>query len=146
MITLLLGNQPIEWPRIVEAVAYVESGHWTGAVGAAGERGAWQFREMTWLEISVLRQRDGLTTAPFIRAHDPLTSWLYANYWLTRLHDRLHLALRRPPTVEQLYCAHNLGLRGFAQRGYRVSQVPAVTKRALARLREYLKHEPKHPQ
>ena len=131
--------QQIEWPRFVNAVAHAETGNNHRAVGAKGERGAWQFREATWEEIS-RRRRAVFTEFWSFRygAHQPVHARIYASQWLSLLARELHCRMGRPPTCADIYAAYNMGLTGYARCGYNPARTPKVTQQGIQRLEEYL--------
>lgn len=138
----------VDWNRLVEAVAQVESGVRHGAVGDHGRaRGAWQIHRAAWEDVSRVRAAAGLRTYRYGAAHDPATARAYASDFLGLLRARFITRTGRRPGIAELYCAYNLGLDGFARSGYRVARCPAATRAAaegvynLYCIGDYLSHD-----
>lgn len=121
-----LAAVPEKW---VTLITTVESGNRADAVGdGTRARGLAQFWRPTWDDCSRVRAAQGLPTWSYGHAHDPVIGAAYARSWLNHLEARLARALGRPPTIGELYAAHNLGFTGFARRGYQLTSCPAITR------------------
>ena len=121
-----LAAVPDKW---VDLVGWVESRNDPTAVGDGSRaRGEMQFWKATWDDCSRQRKAKGLPTWGFSYAHDRAVARLYARSWLDHIDERLTKALRRKPSLGEIYAAYNLGLSGFARRGYRLSECPASTR------------------
>lgn len=122
-----LAAVPDKW---VDLVGWVESRNNPDAVGDFSRaRGEMQFWRATWEDCSRLRKAKGLPTWGFSYAHDARVARLYGRSWLDSIDQRLTKALGRKPSIGEIYAAYNLGLSGFARRGYRLSECPATTRR-----------------
>jgi hypothetical protein len=51
---------------------------------------------------------------------------------LDHIEERLLKAMGRNPSLGEIYAAYNLGITGFARRGYRLSDCPESTRRNAA--------------
>jgi len=121
-------------PAQVDAIIRVESAGNPAAVGRLGERGLCQFFPAAWADTSRWRRAHGLAVYPYSLAHDLEAGYTYANSWLTLNEDRLRAALGRPPTIGELYAAHQLGFAGFRAKGFDLSRCPTITRVVAARL------------
>lgn len=122
--------------KFLDALALVESGNRTTAVGDGGKaRGPFQLWRSAWSDAD---RKLKLHKSYQLYSTDPAVSRLYARAYLTDLETRLAAALRCPPTTEQLYAAWNLGLTGFERRGLLISRCPLTTQRAAKKLKALL--------
>lgn len=122
-----LAAVPEKW---IDLVGWVESRNDPKAVGDGSRaRGEMQFWKATWDDCTRQRKARGLPTWGFSYAHDRAVARLYARSWLDHIDERLTKALHRKPSIGEIYAAYNLGLSGFARRGYRLSDCPASTRR-----------------
>ena len=94
--------QPIDYPRLLEAIAEVESGNRAHAVGRDGECGPLQFKETTWAS---------LTNLPFDKAEYRSYAFPVAREYLMRARWRLLEAHFDPNPYNLALCWH-LGLEG----------------------------------
>ena len=116
--------------RWIDLVGKVESSNNPDAVGDWGRaRGEMQFWRSTWDDCTRQRKARGLPTWGFSYAHDRAVARLYARSWLDYIEERLARAMGRKPSLGEIYAAYNLGVSGFARRGYRLSECPASTRR-----------------
>jgi len=125
---------PAITPAQVDAIIRVESAGNPAAVGRLGERGLCQFFPAAWADTSRWRRAHGLAVYPYSLAHDLEAGYTYATSWLTLNEDRLRAALGRPPTIGELYAAHQLGFAGFRAKGFDLSRCPTITRVVAARL------------
>lgn len=107
------------------AIAVVESNDKMRAVGAKGERTAWQIMPSTWNayvkpgEKMCMRSRqDAYTIASRIYSH---------NY------VRFVQATGNRPTHVDVYAMWNLGFAGYKRRRFDIDRCPMITRRAAAR-------------
>jgi hypothetical protein len=121
-------------PAWRDAIIQVESSGNPAAVGRLGERGLCQFFPAAWTDTSRWRRAHGLPVYSYALAHDPEAGLAYASSWLTLLEDRLTATLRRPPTIGELYAAHQLGFSGFKAKGFDLRRCPTITRVVAARL------------
>ena len=122
-------------PGQVEAIIFVESSGNPKAIGRLGERGLCQFFPAAWADTTRWRARHGLPTYGYHSwALDEGVSREYATSWLTLNEERLTARLGRPPTIGELYAAHQLGFAGFASKGFDLRRCPTITKVVVARL------------
>jgi hypothetical protein len=125
-----LAAVPEKW---VDLVGWVESRNDPTAVGDGWRaRGEMQFWRATWDDCSRVRKTKGLPTWGFSYAHDRAVARLYARSWLDHIEERLLKAMGRKPSIGEIYAAYNLGITGFARRGYRLSNCPESTRRNAA--------------
>jgi soluble lytic murein transglycosylase-like protein len=139
LVPLAAAPVEVEWPRFITAVAYAETGLNHRAIGKKGERGAWQIRQETWEALT--QKRRALYTEWWsfeYGAHHATHARIYASQLLCELARALQERMGRPPTCADLYAAYNLGLGGYARRGYNPAKVPEVTRQGIRRLEEYL--------
>ena len=142
MNTIVLAGTPpltITWETLIEAIGQCESHMNHAAVGAAGERGAWQMSLVAWVDTNEYRQEFDKWEYPHSHAHKPAIGREYASMFAELTHDRLCDRLGRAPTVQELWAAWNLGVRGFQRIGYDLARVPDTTKRGIARLEEWVR-------
>jgi hypothetical protein len=64
----------------------------------------------------------------------PATARRIAGDYIGQLASALRRNLKRDPSPAELYAAYNLGLRGFARRGFSLARCPSSTRRAAARV------------
>jgi hypothetical protein len=122
-------------PGQVEAIISVESSGNPKAIGRLGERGLAQFFPAAWADTTRWRARHGLPTYGYYSwALDEWVSREYATSWLTLNEERLTARLGRPPSIGELYAAHQLGFAGFASKGFDLRRCPTITKVVVARL------------
>jgi hypothetical protein len=122
-----LAAVPERW---IDLVGWVESRNDPKAVGDGSRaRGEMQFWKATWDDCTRQRKARGLPTWGFSYAHDRAVARLYARSWLDHIDERLTKATGRKPSLGEIYAAYNLGLSGYARRGYRLSECPASTRR-----------------
>lgn len=122
--------RPADWHTLVNAIGWVESGMDHRAIGDGGaSRGAWQITRAAWQDVDRLRRSVGERTQPWkTGAHNPVHAHEIASNFLSLLNSRLSTKLGRPPTVQELYAAYNLGLDGFRRRRYLLERCPEVTR------------------
>jgi hypothetical protein len=107
--------------RMIIALAIVESGNNPAAIGDQGKAtGAWQMWESA--RIDARRYRPSAKTDIEL-----------AGAYLDLLESRLITTLKRPPSLQELYAAYNLGFTGFRRRGFNLDKCPAITQRAAAK-------------
>jgi hypothetical protein len=107
--------------RMIIALAIVESGNNPAAIGDQGKAtGAWQMWESA--RIDAKRYRPSAKTDIEL-----------AGAYLDLLESRLITTLKRPPSLQELYAAYNLGFTGFRRRGFNLDKCPALTQRAAAK-------------
>jgi glycine/D-amino acid oxidase-like deaminating enzyme len=124
------GVRAVEWKEVVRAIGIVESQMLHSSVGDGGaSRGAWQICRAAWSDVDKVRRSQKRKTYPWrTGAHDPSVAFAYAKDLLLILNRRLAHDLGRPPTVQELYAAYNLGLKGFEARKFRLDNCPKVTR------------------
>lgn len=108
----------------LKRLAEVESSKRPAAIGRAGERGLYQFRERVWWET---------TRLPFDRAFDPAEATRAATERLYSLALQFRGATGSLPRGPQLYALWNLGFEGFRHRGFKLLLCPRITRRAAAK-------------
>jgi len=127
--------------KLIHAVAMVESNNNHRAVGDQGKaNGAFQLWKPAWSDCSAWLKKNGFKTTSYKEGvNDPNISHQYCKVYLSLLHSQLRRKLGRDPSAAELYCAYNLGVRGFERRGFNLGRTPATTQRAVSRLQKYLK-------
>ncbi len=120
----------------VKAVGKVESNNNPAAIGDSGAaRGEFQIHQAAWEQISAARKVRGLPTYNWRSgAHDKNVAFAYATEYLKWVESNLSRKLKRQPTKAEIYAGWNLGLGSFAKRGYDLSKVPSITKKAISKL------------
>ena len=104
---------------LLDAIAEVESGWDHGAVGRAGERGAYQMMRTTWSDR---------TSLPFSLAHDPEISRKVAEDHLRWLRKTLTKWMGSEPSDAQLAASWNCGIGRLRTAEYDVKRVPKSTR------------------
>ena len=127
--------------QLIHAVAMVESNTNHRAVGDQGKaNGAFQMWKPAWADCSAWLKKNGFKTTPYEKGvNDPNISHQYCKIYLSLLHSQLRRKLDRDPTAADLYCAYNLGLRGFERRGFKLGNTPETTQRAVNKLYLHLR-------
>jgi len=127
--------------QLIHAVAMVESNNNHRAVGDQGKaNGAFQMWKPAWADCSAWLKRNGFKTTSYKEGvNDPNISHQYCKVYLSLLHSQLRRKLDRDPTAADLYCAYNLGLRGFERRGFKLGNTPETTQAAVNKLYRLLK-------
>lgn len=122
--------------KFVDRVAVVESRFDHAAVGDGSRaRGAWQMWASAWDQINSDRRKLGKFQYDWATyAHDPAVAREYATAYLIWTERSLARRLGRQPTASEIYAAWNLGIGGFAKRGFSLARVPSATRNAIARL------------
>lgn len=116
-------------------VARIESNGNTNAVGDGGKaHGAFQMHRPAWDDVSAARAKRGDKVYAFRFAHDSKVAPIYASEYLAMLSKTLTRKLGRAATDKEVYAAYNLGLQGFAKRGYRLENCPTITQNAVKRI------------
>ena len=122
--------------KLLDAVAFVESNGNPRAVGDQGKaNGAFQMHKPAWADCSRWLKANGFKATPYAQgANDPAISRIYARTYLAMIHGQLAKRMGREPSAGELYAAYNMGVGGFAKRGFDVRRVPATTQRAITKL------------
>lgn len=121
------GAVPERW---IDLIGKVESSNDPRAVGDWGRaRGEMQFWRVTWDDCTRQRKARGLPTWGFEYAHNRAVARLYARSWLDYIEERLARATGRKPSLGEIYAAYNVGVAGYARRGYSLAACPSVTRR-----------------
>jgi hypothetical protein len=118
----------------IAAISRIESGGDHAAIGAAGERGAWQMSRLAWTHVNELRAARGVKVHPWTAAHTPAVARAYVTEYLAWLQGRFTDANGRPPTAGETYALWNLGYAGFQKRGFDLNRCPAITRRGAERM------------
>ena len=141
LLSLANSNRAANWTSVINAVGQVESGMLHGAIGdGTDSRGAWQITEAAWKEVNELRKVHKRQRSPWkLGSHNPVIARSYVADLLGLINRRLSVLLGRPPTVQELYAAYNLGLTGFQRRKFMLENCPAVTREAAARVENLCK-------
>lgn len=129
--------------KLIHAFALTESpphGIDHNAIGDGGKaRGAWQMHFAAWWEASASLKSAGYKTAPHaIGAHDPALAHTHAKEYMAIIHSRLAKRMGREPNAFELYAAYNLGVGGFAKRGFKIDACPSATRNGIKRLKNHL--------
>ena len=125
----------------LRAVRMVES---SGGKFTYGDDGAslgdFQLSEAAWADVNDWRRARRLKTYSYQGyVFHGYVSKVYAANYLTILHGELTGKLGRPPTHGELYAAYNMGLSMFAQCGYNLNRVNAVTRSKCEQIAAILK-------
>lgn len=134
LITALGQQVNIPWTNFVWSVAWAESRMDNNAIGSKGERGAWQFTRAGWSDAMRLLG----WKLSFMKAHDPGYAYPAAGKLLNDIQSRLAKIFKRQPTANEVFCAWNMGMKGFRSRKYMVSRAPKVTRDGIERMQEFL--------
>ena len=133
--------------KLLAAVCQVES---SGSVTAAGDldpktnvaraRGAFQFWRPTWEHVTSIRRKAGLHITPYEEgSHNLRVSREYAKTYLLWLESYMRRHGVYTPTAGQLYMAYNCGPTSARRKGFKLSNAPAHTQRAAARIEKMIK-------
>tara|TARA_R110000824_G_scaffold203371_3_gene387811 strand:- start:9029 stop:9526 length:498 start_codon:yes stop_codon:yes gene_type:complete len=122
--------------KLLDAVAFVESNGNHRAVGDQGKaNGSFQLHRPAWADAGKWLKANGFKTTTYTKGvNDPSVSRIYARTYLSLIHGQLATRMKREPTAGELYAAYNMGVGGFAKRGFDVRRTPATTRRAIAKL------------
>jgi pimeloyl-CoA synthetase len=110
----------------INALAVIESGGNMKAVGAKGERTAWQIMDKTWNCYVQKGERRSSTKDAF-----NVASRIYAHNYI-----RYVQATSNRPTHTDVYAMWNLGFVGYKKRGFLIERCPRITIKAAARYSE----------
>lgn len=120
---------------VLDAIARVESGGNHAAIGDAGRaRGAWQMHRAAWDDAA----RRLSMPLPFEMAHSAREARLIAAEHLRWLNEQFCRRTGRTPTPADSYALWNLGVGGYARRGWDVERCPTITQRAVQKLNSFL--------
>jgi len=127
--------------KLLAAVAFVESNGNHRAVGDQGKaNGAFQLHRPAWTDAGKWLKANGYKTTTYTKGvNDPSVAAIYARTYLAMIHGQLAKRMKREPTAGELYAAYNMGVGGFARRGFDVRRTPATTRRAITKLYGRLK-------
>lgn len=133
--------------KLLAAVCQVESSGSTTAAGdldpktnVARARGAFQFWRPTWEHVTSIRRKAGLHITPYEEgSHNLRVSREYAKTYLLWLESYMRRHGVDTPTAGQLYMAYNCGPTSARRKGFKLSNAPAHTQRAAARIEKMIK-------
>jgi hypothetical protein len=132
---LYLVLATVGFGNVLDAIAHVESGGRHNAVGDSGKaRGAWQMHRAAW-DDAASRLRAEWTHA---EAHDATKARAIAAEHLRWLNAQFTRRTGRQPTTADSYALWNLGVGGYARRGWDLAKCPAITRRAVLKMDAYL--------
>lgn len=118
---------------MLDAIARAESRGQDGAIGALGERGAYQIDLAAWTDVNGWRRSRGLPTWRWeVGAHHPQISRAYAVDYLSILRRRFFHHGLKAPTNGQLYAAYNMGFSKFQAIGFDLRRAPRKTRETAA--------------
>lgn len=107
-------------PKILRAIAIVESGEDPLAVGDSGKAlGAWQMHPKAWEDANTFRKAQGLPTLSRAKWRHPGTQEAMAKAFLSVIQTRLAQAGVVRPTPGQIALCWNMGFAGAKARGFR---------------------------
>ena len=127
------GLKANEWhppERFLKAVRQVESSGGRFLVGDEGRSlGEFQISEAAWLDVNSWREARSLKTYDYREnVMNAFINRVYASNYLSFLHDQLRRRLGRQPTLGEMYAAYNMGLKAFAECGFKLTRVNATTR------------------
>lgn len=115
--------------RTLWALASIESGNDSKAIGRRGERGAYQFRKSAWVQAcSALGCRHKFTSA-----HDAIIARTHAASHLRWIISHLTTVRGSAPSAQDLFAVWNCGLHAYQRRGFSLNRMPASTQDAAQR-------------
>jgi hypothetical protein len=118
-------------PKILRAIAMVESGEDPLAVGDSGKAlGAWQIHPEAWQDANDFRAAQGLPRLPRSSWRSPRVQEAMAKAFLSLIQTRLARAGVVRPTPGQIALCWNMGFAGAKSRGFR----PTAYSTRVARL------------
>ena len=120
--------QPPE--RFLKAVRHVESSGGQFLVGDEGRSlGEFQLSEAAWLDVNSWREARALKTYDYkANVMNAFINRVYASNYLTFIHEQLRRRLGRQPSLGEMYAAYNMGLKAFADCGFKLARVNATTR------------------
>lgn len=107
------------------AIAYIESGDKMRAVGAKGERTAWQILPTTWHAYVKPGEK--------LNINSRVDAYVVANRIYAHNYVRFVQATGNYPTHIDVYSMWNLGFAGYKRRGFNIDKCPSITRRAAAK-------------
>ena len=133
-----------DYNSLATAVAVAESNNDTQAVGDSGKaRGAYQMWRIAWEQVNKERAKEKRYRYPWTYAHDVFVSRQYAIEYLRWCGAVLEKELGRKPTFWEVYASYARGPTTFREEcGYKYSELPARTKRAIGIIAAQLKEIP----
>ena len=118
-------------PKILRAIAIVESGEDPHAVGDSGRAlGAWQMHPEAWQGANTFRKAQGLPALSRAKWRHPGVQEAMAKAFLSLIQTRLAGAGVVRPTPSQIALCWNMGFAGAKARGFR----PTAYSTRVARL------------
>lgn len=116
----IMFDLTINYNKLLDSIAKVESNNNPNAIGADGERGAYQIMLGTWEEHSSYH---------FDMAFDPIISRQVAMNYIGWIEQTLeYWGIGRAVTIEDIAAAYNGGIGRYRRRGFDVSQMPQITQ------------------
>ncbi len=124
--SLIIASLASAQEHNLNALAIIESGGNMKAVGAKGERTAWQIMDKTWVQYAKPGERRNRTADAFAVA-----ARIYAHNYI-----RYVQATSNRPTHVDVYAMWNLGFAGYKRRNFLIEKCPAITRKAAMRYSE----------
>lgn len=124
--SLIIASLASAQEHNLNALAIIESGGNMKAVGARGERTAWQIMDKTWVCYAKKGERRNSTADAF-----NVAARIYAHNYI-----RFVQATHNRPTHTDVYAMWNLGFAGYKRRGFQIERCPAITIKAAQRYSE----------
>lgn len=144
LICLPVISQAFDYHSLADAVGVAESNSNTQAVGDNGKaRGAYQMWRIAWDQVNKERAKDKRYRYPWTYAHDSIISRQYAVEYLRWCGSTLEKELGRKPYYWEVYASYARGVETFKDEcGFKYSELPARTKRAIGIIAAQLKEIP----
>ena len=129
--------ESINEEKFLDAVSWAESRNDADAVGDKGSaRGMFQFHEVTWMHVSMLRERQGLMTYSYKYAFVPEVAEMYAKSYFKWVKFQYIKEGIYEPTPTQLYLAYGMGFEGAKTISFDINRAPKHKQRANQRMLE----------
>lgn len=130
LLSFLIGNA-LAAAAVVDDIARIESSGNHAAVGDAGKAlGAWQMHRAAWDDAA----RRLNVRWPHTDAHDATKARAIAAEHLRWLCEQFTRKTGKQPSPADQYALWNLGLAGYAKRGWDIAKCPTITRKAVLKL------------
>jgi len=135
---LVLASNASAWepsPRFIEAVAMVESGGDTNAIGDNGKAlGTYQFQKAAWSDCTtILNNAGGPTSTWATGAKNEAVARIYFTAYCMQIAKRLEKD-GKPVNNASVYLCYTMGYNGAKKIRFLIDKAPKVKKSAVQRV------------